>query len=216
MDNQLSEILARRKRINTGREPAPCRSEMSQESKNLHTKMQGNFNPYTAFPNLSRKQVKEYEKTFKDYDTGSKGFLDIEDVKKMMEFVGKPQTHLQIKKLMSESLEKEDSGIVSAHPPQTLSFFGFLSLFENPDNLEDENSIVAGMKDMMKQNEVDVHETGVSGAKNFFAAKINAQSQGNKAAKEIRKEQEERKVKAEEEKQRKSDFKARMAKFNAK
>lgn len=113
MDNQLSEILARRKRINTGREPAPCRSEMSQESKNLHTKMQGNFNPYTAFPNLSRKQVKEYEKTFKDYDTGSKGFLDIEDVKKMMEFVGKPQTHLQIKKLMSESLEKEDSGIVS-------------------------------------------------------------------------------------------------------
>ena len=144
---------------------------------------------------------------------------------------------------------------VSAHPPQTLSFFGFLSLFENPDNLEDENSIVAGMKNMMKQNEVDVqseiqkpwsnsnkfysninflsvhfccfrffllfwyfsvYETGVSGAKNFFAAKINAQSQGNKAAKEIRKEQEERKVKAEEEKQRKSDFKARMAKFNAK
>ena len=111
MDNQLSEILARRKRINTGREPAPCRSEMSQAAKSLHHKMQGNFNPYTAFPNLSRKQVKEYEKTFKDYDSGSKGYLDIEDVKKMMEYVGKPQTHLQIKKLMSESAEKEDAAI---------------------------------------------------------------------------------------------------------
>ena len=68
MDPALSEILARRKRINTGREPAPCRSELSNASKSLHHKMQGNFNPYTAFPNLSRKQVKEYEKTFKNYE----------------------------------------------------------------------------------------------------------------------------------------------------
>lgn len=69
---------------------------------------------------------------------------------------------------------------------------------------------------MMKQKEIDVHETGVNGAKNFFAAKISEQSQCNKAAREIRMEQEERKKQAEQEKQRKQDFKARMALFNNK
>lgn len=216
MDNQLAEIMARRKRINTGREPAPCRTELTKETKDLNSKMQGNFNPYTAFPEIGRKQIKDYEKTFKSYDSGRKGYLNIEDVKKMMEFVGKPQTHLSIKKLMSDAMEREDETKVLEHPVNTLSFFGFLSLFENPDELEDENSVASGIHDISKQQDINVHETGVTGARDFFSAKINQQSKSNTAEQEIRREQAQRKKTAEEERERKENFKNRMALFNNK
>jgi len=217
MDNDLAQILARRKRINTGREPPPCKSELSQEHKQLQEKMQGGFNPFVAFPNLSRKQIKDYERTFKSYDTGRKGYLNIEDVRKLMEAVGRPQTHLTLKKLINEARQKEDAVALAPHPINTLSFFGFLSMF---DETEDEpthpsdNSLATGVNDLIRQQSIEVHETGVRGAKDFFSAKISQQSLSNQAEQEIRAEQEQRKKAAEVERQRKADFKNRLALFN--
>merc|ERR1712226_993611 len=78
----------------------------------------------------------------------------------MMEFVGKPQTHLSIKKLMSDAMEREDE----------------TKVLEHPDELEDENSVASGIHDISKQQDINVHETGVTGARDFFSAKINQQS----------------------------------------
>jgi inorganic pyrophosphatase len=35
------------------------------------------FNPYTEFPEFTRKEIKNYETTFKTYDTSKDGFLGI-------------------------------------------------------------------------------------------------------------------------------------------
>lgn len=36
---------------------------------------------YAEFPELTRKQIKGYEKTFRKYDTGGDGFIDLMELK---------------------------------------------------------------------------------------------------------------------------------------
>ena len=42
----------------------------------------------TEFPEFTRKQIKEYEANFKKYDTDKSGFLDVPELKYMMEKLG--------------------------------------------------------------------------------------------------------------------------------
>ena len=51
-ENELADKLARRARINDGDE-------------NPSVKSSTRFNPYVEFPDMSRKEIKEYEKLFK-------------------------------------------------------------------------------------------------------------------------------------------------------
>lgn len=64
-------------------------------------------------------------------------------------------------------------------------------------------------------NEVDVSEVGVGGAKNFFEAKSNELLRSKEAEAEIKAEQAGRKAVKQAEVQRKTDFKERLAMFNA-
>eukprot|EP00041_Stephanoeca_diplocostata_P034149 m.1147428 g.1147428 ORF g.1147428 m.1147428 type:complete len:146 (-) comp24471_c0_seq15:5473-5910(-) len=66
------------------------------------------FNPYTEFPEFSRKQIREYEQKFKEYDTGRDGFLDLMEIKLMMEKLGAPQTHKSLKEMIAEVDEDND------------------------------------------------------------------------------------------------------------
>ena len=47
------------------------------------------FNPSTEFPEFSRKQLKVYKELFNKYDLNKSGTINNEELKKMMEKLGK-------------------------------------------------------------------------------------------------------------------------------
>ncbi|MBN3276503.1 EFHD2 protein, partial [Polyodon spathula] len=94
-DSELGAKLLRRTDINDGV------AEHHQPSKKV-------FNPYTEFKEFSRKQIKDMEKMFKQYDAGKDGFIDLMELKLMMEKLGAPQTHLGLKNMIKEVDEDFD------------------------------------------------------------------------------------------------------------
>lgn len=62
-DEELSALLNRRQLINEG-------VENGKENSGFKV-----FNPYTEFPEFSRKEIKDFEKTFKKYDKYNNMFI---------------------------------------------------------------------------------------------------------------------------------------------
>lgn len=188
--DELAQKLTRRVNINDGVEEG----KLSPQSTV--------FNPYTEFKEFSRKEIQEFQKTFNKYDTSRDKFIDFEELKHMMEQLKVPQTHLSLKAMIKEVDEDEDGKI---------SFREFLLIFRKAAAGELENC--SGLKDLYQNvTEIDVDKEGVSGAKNFFTSKINAQTAHLKFEQEIKDEQEQRRIEAEEAKVRKAAFKDK-AKF---
>ncbi|XP_038672600.1 EF-hand domain-containing protein D1 isoform X2 [Scyliorhinus canicula] len=92
-DTELSAKLTRRLGINEGT-TAPKQAKV--------------FNPYTEFKEFTRKQIKDMEKMFKLYDSGKDGFIDLMELKLMMEKLGAPQTHIGLKNMIKEVDEDFD------------------------------------------------------------------------------------------------------------
>ncbi|KAL1428519.1 hypothetical protein MTO96_002887 [Rhipicephalus appendiculatus] len=103
-EEELSEKFARREAIERG------------EIKDL--KVSEGFNPYIEF---SRKEIKEYEKHFKKFDLNGDHVLDFEELKRMMEILGAPQTHLALKEMIRQVDEDFDG---------TINFREFLLIFK--------------------------------------------------------------------------------------
>ncbi|XP_022214680.1 EF-hand domain-containing protein D2 homolog [Drosophila obscura] len=159
-------------------------------------------NVYTEFHEFSRKQIKDYQKTFNTYDTARDGFLDLNELKFMMEKLGAPQTHLGLKKMIAEVDEDNDGKI---------SFREFLLIYRKAQAGELDSE--SGLNQLARLTEIDVDQVGVSGAKNFFEAKIEQQLRTNKFHDEIRQEQEDRRREEEERLQRRQQFQQRAAIF---
>jgi len=178
---------------------------------------QRSYNLFNEFPNLNITEIKKYEKLFQDHDTQEKGFLDLEECKKIMEAVGRPQTHLGLKRLIKQASENEP---VKMNPNNTLSLYGFLSIFNRVDEDDPNNNNAGDLDQMMGNNngnrdkEVDVSSRGVLGARDFFSSKISQQSRGNKAEEEIKKAQAERKKMMQEKHVRKNTFKDKINMWN--
>ncbi|KAM9317216.1 EF-hand domain-containing protein D1 [Gastrophryne carolinensis] len=188
-DFELSAKLNRRSDINAGNAVPANRGAI--------------FNPYTEFKEFSRKQIKDMEKMFKEYDTGKDNFIDLMELKLMMEKLGAPQTHLGLKNMIKEVDEDMDS---------KMNFREFLLIFRKAAAGElDEDS---GLMSLAKLCEIDVSTEGVKGAKNFFEAKVQALNSASKFESEIRAEQEERKRLEEEKKNRRAAFKELKSAFN--
>ncbi|XP_028663628.1 EF-hand domain-containing protein D2 [Erpetoichthys calabaricus] len=188
-DTELGAKLIRRADLNDGH------GEPQQPSKRV-------FNPYTEFKEFSRKQIKDMEKMFKDYDAGKDGFIDLMELKLMMEKLGAPQTHLGLKNMIKEVDEDFDG---------KLSYREFLLIFRKAAAGElPEDS---GLHALARLSEIDVSTEGVKGAKNFFEAKVHAINESNRFEAEIRQEQEEKKQQAEEKKQRQAAFKQLQSAF---
>uniref|UniRef100_A0AAX7UEH9 EF-hand domain-containing protein n=1 Tax=Astatotilapia calliptera TaxID=8154 RepID=A0AAX7UEH9_ASTCA len=197
--SELSAKLTRRLDINEGN-AAPRATRV--------------FNPYTEFKEFSRKQIKDMEGMFKRcrffyrftqmpmYDTGKDGFIDLMELKLMMEKLGAPQTHLGLKNMIKEVDEDFDG---------KLSFREFLLIFRRAaaGELQEESGLMA----LARLSEIDVSTQGVMGAKDFFEAKMQALSAGSKFEAEIREEKEERKRQEEEKKQRHAAFKQLQSTF---
>lgn len=160
------------------------------------------FNPFTEFKEFTRKQIQSYQKMFNQYDTSRDKFLDLEELKRMMEKLGTPQTHLGLKEMINEVDEDHDGQI---------SFREFLLIFRKASLGELESS---GLNQIfMHMSEIDVDKEGVKGAKNFFEAKIDAVGSDGKFEREIKEEQEERRKKDEEARERKAAFKEKATVF---
>ncbi|KAK2547920.1 EF-hand domain-containing protein D2 [Acropora cervicornis] len=186
--NELSSKLAHRQALN--------------EDENLPRRQLKVFNPYTEFKEFTRKQIKDFEKMFKKYDVNNDHYLDLMEMKQMMEKLGAPQTHIGLKNMIAEIDEDNDGKV---------SFREFLLIFRKAAAGElDEDS---GLSQLAKLAEVDVEEVGVGGAAKFFEAKVKELASSNKFESEIRQEQEERKKQAEEAKARKAAFQAKKAAF---
>ncbi|KAK6477439.1 EF-hand domain-containing protein D2, partial [Huso huso] len=155
-DSELGAKLLRRTDINDGV------AEHQQPSKKV-------FNPYTEFKEFSRKQIKDMEKMFKQYDAGKDGFIDLMELKLMMEKLGAPQTHLGLKNMIKEVDEDFDG---------KLSFREFLLIFRKAAAGElPEDS---GLHVLARLSEIDVSTEGVKGAKTFFEAKVHAITESNR------------------------------------
>lgn len=187
-DLELSAILDRRQKINEGEQQTDQKFRV--------------FNPYTEFHEFTRKEIKDFEKTFKKYDTANDSFLDIKELKLMMEKLGAPQTHVALKEMIREVDEDKDDKI---------NFREFLLIYRKAR--QGELAADSGLGQLAMLTEIDVDKAGVGGAKNFFEAKIEQQSKSKKFEEEIKAEQEERKQQNEERKQRKQCFKEKAAFF---
>ncbi|XP_036393147.1 EF-hand domain-containing protein D1 [Megalops cyprinoides] len=185
--SELTEKLNRRLDINEG---------------NAESKQAKIFNPYTEFKEFSRKQIKDMEKMFKRYDSGKDGFIDLMELKMMMEKLGAPQTHLGLKNMIKEVDEDFDG---------KLSFREFLLIFRRAaaGELQEESGLMA----LARLSEIDVSTEGVLGARDFFEAKVQALAVRSKFEAEIREEQEERKRQELERKQRRAAFKELQSTF---
>ncbi|XP_054082737.1 EF-hand domain-containing protein D2 homolog [Zeugodacus cucurbitae] len=159
-------------------------------------------NVYTEFHEFSRKQIKDYQKTFNKYDVGHDGYLDLTELKFMMEKLGAPQTHLGLKQMIAEVDEDHDGKI---------SFREFLLIYRKAQAGELDTD--SGLNQLARLTEINVEEVGVTGAKNFFEAKIEQQLRSNKFHDEIRQEQEERRREEEERANRRLQFQQRAAIF---
>ncbi|KAM4806169.1 EF-hand domain-containing protein D2 [Urocitellus parryii] len=187
-DDELSAKLLRRADLNQGI------GEPQSPSRRV-------FNPYTEFKEFSRKQIKDMERMFKQYDAGRDGFIDLMELKLMMEKLGAPQTHLGLKNMIKEVDEDLDS---------KLSFREFLLIFRKAAAGELQEN---GLHVLARLSEIDVSTEGVKGAKSFFEAKVQAINVSSRFEEEIKAEQEERKKQAEEMKQRKAAFKELQSTF---
>jgi len=187
-DNELAQKLKRQGNINEGTEEAAVNS----------TKV---FNPNTEFKEFTLKQLREFKAMFKKYDTGKDGFIDLLELKYMMEKLGAPQTHLGLKGMIKEVDEDFDGKI---------SYREFLLIFRKASLGELE---IDGLKQLAELSEIDVGQEGVGGAKNFFEAKVNKLNESSKFEKEILEEREERKKQDEEKKARKAAFKEKANLF---
>ncbi|OBS67645.1 hypothetical protein A6R68_03806 [Neotoma lepida] len=123
------------------------------------------------------------------YDAGKDGFIDLMELKLMMEKLGAPQTHLGLKSMINE----------------------FLLIFRKAAAGELQED--SGLHVLARLSEIDVSTEGVKGAKNFFEAKVQAINVSSRFEEEIKAEQEERKKQAEEVKQRKAAFKELQSTF---
>ncbi|XP_058121087.1 EF-hand domain-containing protein D2 homolog [Anopheles ziemanni] len=190
-DAELSSILNRRQQINDALDNGQAVRPTFKV-----------VNIYTEFHEFTRKEIKDYQATFSKYDVGNDGYLDLAELKFMMEKLGAPQTHLGLKGMIAEVDEDQDGKI---------SFREFLLIYRKARAGELISD--SGLGQLARLTEIDVDEVGVGGAKDFFEAKIEQQLRTNKFHDEIRQEQEERRRMEEERQLRRQQFQQRAAVF---
>ncbi|CAB3384392.1 Hypothetical predicted protein [Cloeon dipterum] len=195
-ENELSSVLSRRQAIN----------DALDGGVEVKPRFRAATSIYTEFHEFTRKQIKQYETEFNKYDEGGDGFLDLTELKLMMERLGAPQTHLGLKSMIAEVDEDKDNKI---------SFREFLLIFRKAS--AGELSDDSGLSQLARLTEICVHEVGVVGAKSFFEAKIRKeieeQNKGSKFEQELREEQEGRRREEEERARRRQAFKQTASVF---
>lgn len=137
------------------------------------------------------------------YDAGHDGFIDLMELKLMMEELGAPQTHLGLKSMIKEVDEDFDG---------KLSFREFLLVFHKAaaGQLQEDGGLMA----LAQLSEINVALEGVRGAKDFFEAKARASSAAGRFEAELTAERAARLREEEDRKLRRAAFRQRRAAFS--
>jgi len=151
----------------------------------------------SEFKEMSLTELKEFEVIFLKYDTSRDGFIDLQELKYMMEKLGYPQTHLGLKAMIKEVDEDND---------EKIAYREFLLIFRYAKNGTLKSD---GLKAIAAS--VDVDKEGVGGAKSFFEAKAKALN--DNPAERDRAYHEQKKKESEEKKVKKQEFAAKAALF---
>lgn len=185
--NELAAKLEKRNRINEG-ELAPTMNDKG-------------ISIYSENPNLTRRTIQHLDEKFKEVAT-HKSTLNLEELKKLFEGLGCPQTHLTLKGLLREAGKDANTGEVS--------FREFLAVFRkaSSEDIDEESPL----KQLAALNEIDVGEKGVIGAKEFFQAKMKA-SENSSFAREVEQEKMKKAQEEEEAKNKQEAFNEIKAKF---
>jgi len=134
-----------------------------QVAKNFGVKLSSSKtfqNARAEFKEFSIGELKEFEKMFSRFDLNGDGFIDLLELKYMMEQLKAPQTHLQLKSMIKEVDEDNDGQV---------AYREFLLIFRyaKSGKLKNEGLNVIATS-------INVAQEGVSGAKDFFEAKSAA------------------------------------------
>lgn len=190
---ELALKLQKRNKINEG-ELSPT---MNQQGVSI----------YSENPNLSRKTIQHLETKFKevgDKKKENRANLNLNELKTLFENLGCPQTHLTLKGLLRDAKQDPNTG--------SLTFREFLGIFRAACSDEiDEDS---PLKQLATLNEIDVGEKGVTGAKEFFQAKMKA-SEDSSFAREVEQEKAKKLQDEEDAKNKQEAFKEMRSKFCA-
>lgn len=155
---------------------------------------------YRDFPEFSTTQVMDLQGRFTAIDTDKDGGIRLDDLKKLLENLGEPQTHFTLRNVLKEfNIDKEND----------ISFRDFLKVLRRLKigKMDDFSS-------MIQQQSIEVHEVGVSGAKSFFEAKQKQVLHSSAVDAQLRANQEAMRKAREEEEARKKQFKERIANFS--
>ncbi|OQR74239.1 EF-hand domain-containing protein [Tropilaelaps mercedesae] len=125
------------------------------------------FNPFEEF---APEEIDKYKAQFDKFDVNGDHVLDFMELKRMMEILGAPQTHVQLKDMIKEIDEDFDGSI---------NFTEFLLIFKKAR--DGELSCDGGLITLARMAFIDVSQTGVSGAKDFFEAKVKVLTDSNLA-----------------------------------
>lgn len=120
---------------------------------------------YSIVPCQARinKQILRYDNFCCRFNTNKDSYLSLDELKRMMEVLGAPQTHLGLKGMIAEVDEDGDG---------RLSFREFLLVYRKAR--AGELDADSGLGQLAKLTEVDVDKVGVVGAKEFFEAKVSS------------------------------------------
>eukprot|EP01102_Stenamoeba_stenopodia_P001456 TRINITY_DN1125_c0_g2_i2.p1 TRINITY_DN1125_c0_g2~~TRINITY_DN1125_c0_g2_i2.p1 ORF type:complete len:180 (+),score=55.92 TRINITY_DN1125_c0_g2_i2:30-542(+) len=156
-------------------------------------------NARSEFKEFSIPELKNFENMFKKYDTSNDGFIDLPELKYMMEQLGVPQTHLALKAMIKEVDEDNDGKI---------SYREFLLIFRYAKTGK---LTQPGLSAIASASSIDVGAAGVGGAKNFFEQKASAQN--DSVAEKDKAYRDEVKRKNEEKAKSKAAFREKMGNF---
>ncbi|VDO41835.1 unnamed protein product [Haemonchus placei] len=157
---------------------------------------------YAEFTEFSRKQIKFFTETFRKYDEDADGFIDFDELKRMMEKLGEAQTHIALKEIIRQHVFKKPLFQVDEDKDGKISLREFFLIFR----LAAQNQLGCSQVFQMLADSVDVSKEGVLGAASFFQAKIEEQTKLSRFEQEMKEEQEERKRLEEEKKARREKF----------
>jgi predicted DNA-binding ribbon-helix-helix protein len=91
----------------------------------------------------------------------SDGFIDFDELKRMMEQMGEPQTHLSLKSMIAQVDDDDDNRI---------NLREFLRIFQMSVNGQLADN--SGLRALADRTTCDVTKEGVVGAADFFQSKV--------------------------------------------
>jgi len=203
VENRTMDDETKNETDNASEELKNALNQRRNGSETNSTKIQPVKSVYAEFPEFTRKQIKNYEEMFKKFDENKDKFICLDELKRAMEKLEAPQTHLSLKAMIKEIDEDGDGKI---------NFREFLILFRKASNGEIAQD--SALNIFAQASEIDVTKEGVAGAKMFFDEKVKQLTKSNAFEAEIKNEQEEKRRAAEEKRLRREEFTSKLKTFS--